>query len=198
MLSCKKKDVTPPSITILGDSTVIIALFTEYVDSGIIATDDKSSVYIDEMTNLKIDSIGNYYYRFVVTDESGNYSVFSRNIIVELQLENVLGIYKVTEVVSSGPNEGTYGPYEITFLSSNGETNKVLASRFGGYPSDTKATIFFTAEGELNIPVQPFQDGSLSGDGNMSANGKNITISYQLIFDNGTDVGIISGNKLNN
>src|SRR3989304_6371018 len=64
-IACKKNDTTPPTITVIGASTVYMALDREYVDPGITATDDKSDVIIDSITNLDTDNMGSYYYRYV-------------------------------------------------------------------------------------------------------------------------------------
>lgn len=196
LLSCKKKDISPPNISVLGDSAVNVYLYEAYIDSGIVFSDDKSNVYVDTMTNLKTDSMGTYYFRYVVTDIEGNFSVFSREINVKLNQDNLLGEYNLTETISSGPGAeySPYGPYPATILKGN-TPNKILIANFAGYTSEVKAEAVFTDSGEITIPSQVFADGTLSGSGMVTYNANKIMFAYEYVYDLGTDIGEITAIK---
>lgn len=183
---CKKKDDMPPEIAVMGDSTVIISLYETYHDSGVLVTDIKSGFFVDTMTNLKTDSIGEYIYRYIAVDEEGNLNVFTRNIKVIVTLDNMAGNYTVVEEVTKGPNAGKYGPYPIIVAKDN-NNNRLLISKFGGWGADAIAYATISEVGTITIPRDTFHEGILEGSGTIRYDAKSFTVNYAYEYSEGTD-----------
>lgn len=77
MVSCEKgeKDVTPPELTLLGDSIFYLNLDSNYIEPGYTAIDEvdgdiSTSVVVSGSVAIHVE--GNYFLKYNVTDKSGN------------------------------------------------------------------------------------------------------------------------------
>ncbi len=191
LIGCKKKDEAPPVFQVNGDSLVTISLHSSYIDSGVVVKDDKSGFFMDTVTNFDNDNIGEYYYKYVAVDEEGNIGIFAREIKVILTLDNMVGQYNAIETVTEGPNTGTYGPYPI-IITKNSSNSALLISNFGGWGTNVSANIIINEIGEMSIPQQAFNEGTLSGTGAINRNGKSFNVNYTYSYADGTDVSSFS------
>ena len=183
--SCRDK--LPPDIRMKGDSLVYLPLNGIYIDSGIQVSDKKSAFFVDTITALNPDSLGLYKYTYIAYDEKFNISAFSRMIQVILTQHNLVKNFMVNETVTSGPHIGSYGPYKIELTSDDADTSKMWISNFGGYGSDVKAYMTFDMLGNLIIPEQSFDEGTLKGTGKVRYDANYFEIIYQLALAKGTD-----------
>ncbi|HOO68116.1 MAG TPA: DUF5011 domain-containing protein, partial [Bacilli bacterium] len=79
-------DVTAPVLTLLGDSTVTIAVGTEFEDPGYTATDDYDGDITSSVVrsgNVDISTAGEYEITYAVSDSAGNTTSITRKIVVE-------------------------------------------------------------------------------------------------------------------
>lgn len=71
----EQKDLTPPIITLIGESKVVIEVGSEYIDEGATAQDDVDgdiSGKIEVNSNVDTSSVGTYKVIYNVSDSSGN------------------------------------------------------------------------------------------------------------------------------
>lgn len=88
------KDITPPEITLKGESEVTIDAGTEYIDQGATAYDSKDkdvteSLQIDGAVNIY--SVGTYPITYTACDKSGNASSVTRTVIVKESVNEAEG-----------------------------------------------------------------------------------------------------------
>ena len=77
------KDVTPPDITIEGNSPVNLQLGDIFVEPGVYAVDDKDGVVEVETTGVvDPDTLGTYTLIYTATDNAGNAATAKRSVIV--------------------------------------------------------------------------------------------------------------------
>lgn len=77
------ENLTRPVITLLGLPVVSIEVGSSYVDAGATATDDLDgnlTANLISSTNLNVQLVGTYYYRYNVSDNNGNSSEVNRII----------------------------------------------------------------------------------------------------------------------
>jgi hypothetical protein len=197
LFSCGK-DKIAPEFEMLGDSTYYIPLFGSFNDPGVKVSDNKSdNIVVDTTSNVNFDSIGVYSIKYVAYDEKQNIGVFNRKIYIILTKNHLKGKYTVNETVTSGPDTGNYGPYEITLIADSIEENKIYVSNFGGYGINEKAYFLFDIQGNITIPQQTFAEGYLSGTGKVSYNASSIEVNYEIELSNGKDVANFKGILVN-
>lgn len=150
-------DISPPEITLKGDSIIYINVFETYVDPGLIATDNVDTT-IQTYVSGEVDTtiIGAYDLLYAATDSSDNTSFASRTVVVEDKIPpmiNLLGdeiiiINQYDEFIDPGislsdnydeaPSLSTsgnvdssvVGQYEITYevVDSSGNASSVTRS----------------------------------------------------------------------
>ena len=77
------KDVTPPDITIEGNSPVNLQLGDIFVEPGVYAVDDKDGLVEVETTGVvDPDTLGTYTLIYTATDNAGNAATAQRSVIV--------------------------------------------------------------------------------------------------------------------
>lgn len=79
------KDVVPPTITLTGNSTVVLPLGDEFTDDGYTAVDDVDGDITEKVSKTgEIDNqtTGTYTITYEVSDNSGNATSIARNVIV--------------------------------------------------------------------------------------------------------------------
>ena len=79
-----RRDLNPPTVTLLGFDTVYLEVNTRYRDSGIVYHDNfgDTNVTVIKGTNLDTSSLGTYLYQYFLSDKAGNKASVQRVIIV--------------------------------------------------------------------------------------------------------------------
>ena len=135
-----KEDKESPQISLKGNSKVYVKIGTKYSDKGYDVSDNcDNNVDVDSYTNVDTSSKGNYIYKYIVKDDSGNVSEVTRNIVVY--------------------EEGGSGIIYLTFddgPSNSGSTRKILDILKA---EDVKATFFVTGSGSSDLIREEYNDG---------------------------------------
>ena len=107
-------DTTAPVITIEGDNPVIIECFTEYIDAGAAAEDNRDGAVPVTVTGLPIETSfpGNYSVTYEAADAIGNTSTETRTVnilditapVIELEGPTSITIPQGSEWVDPGYN----------------------------------------------------------------------------------------------
>lgn len=99
-----------PSITLNGESTIILKETEEYVEQGVTVSDNNRVVTIGE---VKTSVIGTYIVRYIVIDKNGNLNSVIRTVIVTESTSLYNMILAQNELIESEP--------DLTKASSNTE-----------------------------------------------------------------------------
>ncbi|OIP99313.1 MAG: hypothetical protein AUK35_08450 [Zetaproteobacteria bacterium CG2_30_46_52] len=81
-------DQTPPTVTLNGANPDVWYLHTDYVDSGVTASDNVSGssprppIYLNKIGTVDVTTPGEYTITYTLTDSAGNSTVISRTVIV--------------------------------------------------------------------------------------------------------------------
>jgi hypothetical protein len=196
--ACKKKDTDPPNLMLKGDTVVYQGLHTEYVDSGVLATDNVSDVeIITDTSSLNTDSIGTYYIKYIATDDEGNESVIERKLVVILTSESMEGEFIARDTISSGPNsefnDGIYS-YKVIISAKPDDENMIQLKNFGGFGENTQVDAQIDEDNTLRIHIQQFDGGTktITGDGKVNYNAKKIHFDYELTYGPGGEKDVAS------
>lgn len=101
-ISCTKDDITKPTITIEGSSTVTIDLGDTYTDAGATANDDKDGDLTSQITvtnDVDANTVGIYEVVYTVSDEAGNETSETRTVYV--RANRLAGTYSVHLTIGS-------------------------------------------------------------------------------------------------
>ena len=135
-----KEDNEPPKISLKGNSKIYVKVSSKYSDSGFNVTDNCDNyVSVVNETNLNIDKVGTYYYKYIAKDKSGNESEVSRSIIV--YKEEGTGVIYLT--FDDGPSKTSSTQKILNILKEEG----VLA------------TFFVTANGNMDLIKDEYYAG---------------------------------------
>lgn len=167
------ENLTRPVVTLVGIDTVYMEVGGSYTDSGATAIDDLDgnlTANLISSTNLNTQVVGEYYYRYSVSDNNGNSAEVSRVIFVTPDItppvltingnnpfnlvlgtafvdpgadavDSYDGIIPSNEIVVSGfVNSFQIGQYTLTYTVSD---------QAGNITSDTRTVIV----GDTSIPV---------------------------------------------
>ena len=135
-----KEDSEAPLINLNGYETLYVKVGTKYYDSGYEVSDNcDSNVEVTSDSNVNAAIPGNYYYKYIARDSSGNEAIVKRNIVVY--------------------NESGEGVIYLTFddgPSCTGSTNKILnVLREEG----VRATFFVTNNGCTDLIRDEYNEG---------------------------------------
>ncbi len=135
---CKKDDTTPPSISLIGSSSITVSLQGSLSDPGATADDEEdgdisSSVTSDwSSTNPNLNLKGNYTITYSISDAAGNSNSVTRTVVVVNDADLLAGGYTVNETCSVTPAFS----YTPTITASNTVNKQFTISNWGGfYPS---------------------------------------------------------------
>jgi hypothetical protein len=141
---CKKDDTTPPSISMAGNSTMIISLNSSAVaDPGATATDDEDgnvAVTSDWSwgTNPNPNVAGDYDIHYTATDAAGNQGTAHRTVTVRNDAYFLAGTYTTTEGTTS---------WTQTITVSASVNGQITFSKFANYSNNNSITATVTGTG---------------------------------------------------
>ncbi len=192
LVSCKKKDTTPPLVTLNGDAIVYVSLNSAFIDPGATAYDDKDGVIPVSVDNtVDVNFAGTYYVNYNANDAAGNGGDAVRTVIVSNDADHYLGTWFGTTI------QGTDTSHFYPVLSTSTQLNNRIW--LVCYATATNATVYADLRYDtIMLPHQlieagsPFQTHAYTGSGFIK------TISDTLEFEiNYTDSvsGIINTGK---
>ncbi len=188
LTSCKKDDVSAPSITLYGDKTITLELHQPYTEAGATADDSKDGNLTSQIVTSgapDVNNAGIYTINYSVSDKAGNSGENSRTVIVKHSPSTIAGTYAVKD--SCGNSSTSY----VEIVTVNGDA-KLKVTRFANYDN---AVVYFNISGETNSSIDvPEQTTILSGtppanrifkgSGSIASNGKKFTITYTETTNN--------------
>ena len=189
LFSCKKDDVSAPTVTLIGNDVVTISLHQAYTEEGATANDTKdgnvsSSVKISGTPD--VNNAGVYTVTYEASDKAGNTGSATRTVIVRHTGATIAGSYAVKD--SCGSSSTTY----VEIVSETNLT-RLSVTRFANYDN---GTAYFDLSGQTNstitVPQQTVVCGSIpvarvfTGSGTISSDGKKLIINYTEVTNNTT------------
>jgi len=175
-------DTTPPSITLLGSSTINVERFTPYTDPGSIITGEFERGIIE---NVNTNVVGSYNYIYTATDDQNNTSTATRTVIVEdttapeitLVGSSTITIERYSEYLDSGAvitgettsntiglegvDENVVGSYAIVYTATDDQNNTSTATRTVIVEDTTAPEI--TLVGSSTITIERYSEYVDSG-----------------------------------
>lgn len=129
-----KTDTIPPTITLVGEASIILDYGADYTDQGAIAQDN-----IDGDLTSKIVTVGEVntqkegtqIIKYLIIDSEGNTASAVRTVIVKRKYADVTGSFVYNKELS----DGTKQVYDINIQSSNTPLTYVIAAN-GEVPGD--------------------------------------------------------------
>ena len=129
---CRKKDTSPPSITLTGSSSARVPLNSSWSEPGYSAQDDKDGDLTESVEvsgSVNGNFAGTYVITYTVLDQSGNEFSVSRTIQVYNEAEYLAGIYSGTDTCSTAPAQ----TYTASITLSNSVNREFFIQNFGGW-----------------------------------------------------------------
>lgn len=141
-----KPDTTPPTITVVGEASIILDYGADYTDQGAIAQDN-----IDGDLTSKIVTVGEVntqkegtqIIKYLIIDSEGNTASTIRTVIVKRKYADVSGNF----VYNKDLSDGTKQVYDINIQSSNTPLTYVITAN-GEIPGDDDYKTIEELEGE--------------------------------------------------
>jgi peptidoglycan/xylan/chitin deacetylase (PgdA/CDA1 family) len=168
----KKEDTEAPIIRLYGSKTVYLSPNETFKESGYAASDNCSGDITKKVTtssNIDTSKIGSYTKTYKVTDDSGNETTITRNIIVREVKKTSLctgekGVIYLT--FDDGPN-ATYTPKILDVLKKY----------------NVKATFFVTMAGPDNLIKREYEEGHTVALHTATHNYKTVYSSIENYFN---------------
>ncbi|MFL2594248.1 MAG: beta strand repeat-containing protein [Flavobacteriaceae bacterium] len=176
-------DTTPPSITILGDETIYLAVGDSYSDAGATALDNYDLDITSAITQSgSVDTavVGTYYIVYNATDSNGNSaSQATRTVVVgtppsiSLQGDNPMTVeigssYNELGAIASDPEDGeltddidisgtvntnVFGTYQIQYIVTDSNSNTTIVTRTVQVVDTTNPSITLIGGEEITVEV---------------------------------------------
>lgn len=187
--SCKKDDVTSPTITLNGSDVITLDLHQPYTEQGATANDNKDGNLTGNITSNgspDVNNAGVYTITYSVYDKAGNSADATRKVIVRHTGATIAASYAVKD--SCGNSSTSY-----VDVVTNKSTLQLSVTKFANYAN---GTVLFDVSGETNstitVPQQtvfcgvPAANRTFTGSGTISPDGKKMTINYTEVTNNTT------------
>ena len=176
-------DTTPPSITILGDETIYLAVGDSYSDAGATAFDNYDLDITSAITQSgSVDTavVGTYYIVYNATDSNGNSAPrATRTVIVgtppsiSLQGDDPMTVeigssYNELGAIASDPEDGeltddidisgtvntnVFGTYQIQYIVTDSNSNTTIVTRTVEVVDTTNPSITLIGGEEITVEV---------------------------------------------
>lgn len=125
---CKKDDVTAPTVTLTGNSSVYIPLQGTYIEVGASAEDDKDGeVEATASGTVNTDLVGAYTITYTATDAAGNSGTATRTVYIYNEADEYAGTYDCSD-----PAFGAGSDWVQTITASSTVNKRVVFSKFAG------------------------------------------------------------------
>ncbi len=178
---CRKKDETPPVLTINGESTMTMFVGESYTDLKATAQDDRDG---DLSGDIRVEGMvsplkaGEYTITYKVADDAGNEAIpVSRKVIVKHKNSFIAGDHTASEAC----NFGNVDPYDGSVVASPDDQVTVTLKNFGNYNTTIDLTAVLSGTTNQTITLTPNQVNAgivYNGTGTVSPDGTVITINY--------------------
>lgn len=163
LAACSKKDETAPTITILGDNPMKIAIGAQnFADPGATAVDDTDGDLtneIDAVSTVNVDLKGNYSIIYTVSDAEGNMGEALRYVFVINQSEYLIGPWSVTDNKIGPGGTPVQTSYQDIIITDDTLNNRYWVSLFG---NNLNAKVYFdrVSPTQCQIPQQEMTCGT--------------------------------------
>lgn len=179
--SCGKNDDNPPVLTLVGEPSMTIFTGEQFSDPKAKAIDDKDGDISDKVYlegKVSINKAGEYVIKYHAQDKAGNQATaLSRTVYVKHKNATIAGEYSVSEAC----NFGNVGPYDASVTASPDDVTNVTMQNFGDYTTTVNlaGSLAGNTGQEFKITSDQVFGGIVyNGSGNISADGRIITINY--------------------
>lgn len=182
--SCKKKDDTAPTVTLIGDAHIFHVLNEPYTDPGAKATDDGSPIdAIIELNTVEINLVGEYKVVWTAVDEEGNKGTAERKVTVYNEANYLIGNYNIHVKCDSSGVIREYDYSDMILVSGN-LNNQIWVNNFNNYQG---ASVNMKVDSSsVTIPNQtvgiPPNQRTFSGQGFLETSTGNFEIQTMEIF----------------
>ena len=176
-------DTTPPSITILGDETIYLAVGDSYSDAGATALDNYDldiSSAITQSGSVDTAVVGTYYIGYNVSDSNGNSAPQAIRTVnvgtppsISLQGDNPMTVeigssYNELGAIASDPEDGdltdeidisgtvntnVFGTYQIQYSVTDLNSNTTIVTRTVEVVDTTNPSITLNGDEEITVEV---------------------------------------------
>lgn len=146
MEGCKKKDSSPPVITLTGGNNVQQILNTTWTDPGYTATDNADGDITANVTvkgKVNKNFAGTYQITYTVADNAGNEISVYRNVTMYNEAKILSGKY----VAHDTSNQSMANTFTATITPSNTVNKEFIIENFGEWDS----TCHCVASVKMNI-----------------------------------------------
>ena len=189
IISCKDQDLTDPSLTLLGNASILVPYGNSYIDPGAKAIDNEDG---DISSNIIVSGkpsgfeAGKFIINYKVSDKAKNFPPdIQRDVTISYTGLDVLGNYNVDAVCDSG----TYN-FSIALTDTTNDVYEVVFTNFGNifsYP------VYGIIDGrDIKVPLQypiPNIVFSTQGVGTISILSGgifSIDMDYKIVTDTAT------------
>jgi hypothetical protein len=139
-------DTTPPVVTLIGSSNIIVSLNSAISDSGA-TSDDGSSVTSDWSSfNPNLNLAGNYTITYSSTDAAGNTGTATRIITVRNDAWYLEGVYTCSE-------DSFMTSWQQQISASTTINNRIIFQKFANYTSQTPLVFAQVIGNQVLIPA---------------------------------------------
>jgi len=172
-------DVTAPTLTLNGESTITLHQGTNYTELGATATDDKdANVTVNITGNVDVNTVGTYIITYTAIDSAGNSTSKERTVkiidvtppVITLNGEAKLTLEQnavytelgatavdavdgnVTVTITGNVDTSTVGSYTVTYTAQDNSSNESNVTRTITIVDVTPPVITFN--GEANIILE--------------------------------------------
>lgn len=164
-VACKKKDQTPPEVSLLGEPVVVVPLNGSWDDPGARGSDAAGGtvvITVSGVANTQFAGVYNIFY--TAWDESGNSSDVLRTVVVRNDSDSLNGNFSALSI--SGTDSLGFYAYTST---SNLTNRRLWIGGFGWQPS--AAVYADVLHDTLIIPSQRVEAGNPPTEHNFEGRG---------------------------
>ncbi len=160
VVSCQRKDETPPELTMLGPASIQLLIGDPYTDQGATATDNKDgdlTSRIDVAGSVNPLQAGYYSINYSVSDFSGNESKAVRVVTVSNTAAFFDGMYSVRDSVWGGGI--TVYSDEVNYSTITND--RIVVTKFANQLNAAVYMDYYSVGQSVNVPNQTLICGSV-------------------------------------
>lgn len=182
--SCKKYDISPPMVTMKGESIVYVPLNSWFEDPGIEALDDEDDAPEVIVTGeVDVTTVGSYTIKYVARDKNNNYAnPIYRTVFVIIIPETMYGNWSIWETTGATFNSIITSPWSY-YPEPLAKNARFTVDNFANKNIPVNIDLNNIMGTELVIPNYAYKGYNIKGKGVISNKGDKINITY--IITNG-------------